>query len=365
MAEVVASTPPADATVTDGEDVLLAPLTTLRLGGPARRLVVARTEQQLVETVAGCDRSGEPVLVLGGGSNVVVADEGFDGTVVQVATRGVRVADLSDCAGATVEVAAGEPWDALVEHTVGQGWVGLEALSGIPGLTGASPIQNVGAYGADVSQTIALVRTWDRRDAAHRTFPVASCGFGYRTSRFKAEPGRHLVLSVTFQLDLGTLSAPVRYAELARALGVEPGRRAPAAAVRSSVLALRARKGMVLDAADHDTWSAGSFFTNPVLDAGAAAALPADAPRYPQPDGRVKTSAAWLIEHSGFGRGYGEPPVTLSTKHTLALTNRGGASTADLLALAARVRAGVHAEHGVLLEPEPNLVGCALEPLDG
>nr|WP_156609031.1 UDP-N-acetylmuramate dehydrogenase [Auraticoccus cholistanensis] len=343
----------------------MAPLTTLRLGGPARRLLVARTEAELVEHVSGCDRAGEPVLVLGGGSNVVVADEGFDGTVVQVATRGIRVEDLSDCAGATVAVAAGEPWDELVAATVARGWVGLEALSGIPGLTGASPIQNVGAYGADVSQTIAQVRTWDRQAQAVRTLPAADCGFGYRTSRFKAEPGRFLVLSVTFQLELGTLSAPVRYGELARALGVEPGERAAAEDVRRAVLALRARKGMVLDPADHDTWSAGSFFTNPVLDPAAAAALPADAPRFPQPDGAVKTSAAWLIERSGFPRGYGRPPATLSGKHTLALTNRGGATTAQLLALASEVREGVHARFGVVLEPEPNLVGCRLQPLTG
>lgn len=355
MAESLPSPPQS------GSDVPLAPLTTLRLGGPARRLVVVEQEDELVEAVAGADRLGEPVLVLGGGSNVVIGDEGFDGTVVLVSTRGVE-ADVSDCAGATVRVAAGEPWDELVARSVAAEWVGLETLSGIPGLTGASPIQNVGAYGADVSQTIATVRTWDRHEGRIRTFASADCGFGYRTSRFKAEPGRYLVLAVTFQLTLGSLGAPVRYDELARTLGVPVGQRAPAADVRAAVLALRAGKGMVLQEADHDTWSAGSFFTNPVLSADQAATLPPAAPRFPQPDGRVKTSAAWLIEQAGFGRGWGTPPATLSTKHTLALTNRGGARTSDLLALAGAVRAGVHQTHGVLLEPEPNLVGCSLTP---
>ncbi|RCK69705.1 UDP-N-acetylmuramate dehydrogenase [Desertihabitans brevis] len=341
---------------------LIAAWTTLRLGGPARRSVVASTAEELVELVADCDARGEPVLVLGGGSNVVVADEGFDGTVVRVASRGVDV-DASDCAGATLVVAAGEPWDALVARTVTEEMVGLEALSGIPGLTGACPIQNVGAYGADVSQSIATVRTYDRVERRMRTFPGADCGFGYRTSRFKAEPGRYLVLEVTFHLRLGTLGAPVRYAELARRLGVDLGERAPAADVREAVLALRAGKGMVLDADDHDTWSAGSFFTNPVLEAEVAERLPDGAPRFAQPDGRVKTSAAWLIDSAGFGRGWGTPPATLSTKHALALTNRGGATTAQLLELAARVRAGVHETYGVVLEPEPVLVGCVLPPV--
>lgn len=366
MAEVTASTPAeARGEAVPGSPVPLSTLTTLHLGGPARHLVVAGTAEELVQAVADCDRRGEPVLVLGGGSNLVVSDEGFDGTVVRVASRGTTLEDLSDCAGATLTVAAGEPWDALVATTVQRGWVGLEALSGIPGLTGASPIQNVGAYGADVSQTIAAVRTWDRRERAYRTLPAASCDFGYRSSRFKSEPGRHLVVSVTFQLELGTLGAPVRYAELARALGVEPGTRAPADEVREAVLALRAGKGMVLQESDHDTWSAGSFFTNPVLDADRAAALPEDAPRYPQPDGRVKTSAAWLIERAGFARGYGEPPATVSTKHTLALTNRGGATTTQLLSLASTIRDGVQRRYGVVLEPEPQLVGCALAPAAG
>jgi len=333
--------------------------TTLRLGGPAARWVTATTEAELVEAVSAADAAGEPVLVLGGGSNVVVADEGFAGVVVEVATTGV-VPDVEDgvsCGGALVTVAAGENWDALVVTAVDRGWVGIEALSGIPGAVGATPIQNVGAYGQEVSQTIASVRVWDRASKGIRTFANADCGFGYRHSRFKGDPGRHVVLDVTFQLAQGTLGTPVGYAELARALGVEIGERAPLADVRATVLGLRARKGMVLDPCDHDTWSAGSFFTNPVTD---PAALPEGAPAWEQPDGRVKTSAAWLIEHAGYSLGYGAGPARLSSKHTLALTNRGGATTADLLALAREIRDGVEAAYGIRLVNEPVLVGCEL-----
>lgn len=337
----------------------LAALTTLRVGGPARRIVVADTEATLVETVREADAAGEPVLVLGGGSNVLVADEGFPGTVVEVATRGIT-ADVSDCSGATVTVAAGEDWDTLVAAAVEQEWSGLEALSGIPGLVGATPIQNVGAYGSDVAQTIARVRTLDRSTGRQATFSVSDCGFGYRTSRFKAERDRYLVLEVTFQLVLGSLSAPIRYAELAATLGVPVGARVPAVDVRRAVLQLRAGKGMVLNDDDPDTWSAGSFFTNPLLDPDAADRLPADAPRYPGPGGTVKTSAAWLIQHAGFGKGYGNSRAALSSKHTLALTNRGDASAADLLALAREIRAGVDRRFGITLVEEPVLVECTL-----
>lgn len=341
----------------------LAEVTTLRVGGPARTLITADTEAELIDAVRAADEAGEPVLVLGGGSNVLIGDEGFSGTVVRVATRGVD-ADVSSCSGATVRVPAGEDWDGFVARAVDQEWSGIEALSGIPGLVGATPIQNVGAYGSEVSQTIASVRTWDRAARRQVTFPVADCGFGYRWSRFKAEPDRYLVLEVTFQFTLGSLSAPVRYAELARTLGVEVGARVPANEVRAAVLRLRAGKGMVLDADDHDTWSAGSFFTNPILTAAEAAGLPAEAPRYGQPDGRVKTSAAWLIEHAGFRKGFGADVgtgrATLSTKHTLAVTNRGGASAADVLDLAREVRSGVAQRFGITLVPEPVLVGCSL-----
>lgn len=351
----------ASPAATGAVSPLLADHTTLRVGGAASRVVRATTTDELVGTVAKADAAGEPVLIVGGGSNLLVGDDGFDGVVVLVATRDL-VADVSSCAGAMLTAAAGEPWDTVVAHSVASGWVGLEALSGIPGLTGSTPIQNVGAYGADVSQTIASVRTWDRHERAFRTFASADCGFGYRSSRFKAAPGRYVVVSVTFQLQLGDLSAPVRYADLAAELGVGLGERVDTTRLREAVLAVRRRKGMVLDPADHDTWSAGSFFTNPVLAPAAAAALPEGAPRHPQPDGTVKSSAAWLIEHAGFGRGFalgdGPPRASLSTRHTLALTNRGGATAADLVHLARAVRDGVERAYGVTLVPEPVLVGC-------
>ena len=336
----------------------LANHTTFRLGGPARRFVEATTEQQLIDTVADCDSRGEPVLVLGGGSNVLIADEGFDGTVVKVATRGVR-AEVGDCSGAQLEVAAGEVWDDLVARAVAAQWSGMETLSGIPGSVGAVPIQNVGAYGAEVATLIQRVRTWDRAEGAIRTFAAAECGFGYRDSRFKREKGRHLVLRVDFQLPLGELGQPVRYPELARALGVAVGQRAPASRVRETVLAIRRRKGMVLDANDHDTWSAGSFFTNPILTPGQAASLPAEAPRFPAGEG-VKTSAAWLIQHAGYPAGHGSGPARLSTRHVLALTNRGCATTADVLALAREIRDGVRERFGITLVPEVNLVGVSI-----
>ena len=338
----------------------LADHTTLHLGGPATTFVTATTDDELVAAVSAADDSGEPLLVLAGGSNLVVADDGFAGTVVKVATRGVAPdtdGDDATCGGVLVTVAAGEGWDDLVARAVASGWVGVEALSGIPGSVGATPIQNVGAYGQEVAQTVASVRVWDRELRGIRTFANADCGFGYRHSRFKADPGRHVVLSVTFQFRQGSLGAPVEYAELARTLGVSPGQRAPLEEVRSAVLGLRAGTGMVLDEADHDTWSAGSFFTNPVV---AADAVPDGAPAWPQGNGSVKSSAAWLIEHAGFAKGYGNAAVSLSTKHTLALTNRGHARTHDLLELAREVRDGVEQRFGIRLVNEPVLVGCEL-----
>ena len=339
----------------------LADHTTLRLGGPSRAWVRASDEAGLLDAVRDADASAphEPLLVLGGGSNLVVADAGFDGTVLEVATRGIEV-EGDTCGGAFVTVQAGEVWDVLVDRAVAEGWVGIEAMTGIPGKVGATPIQNVGAYGQEVADTIARVRVWDRHEGRVRTMFPGDCGFGYRTSRFKEEPGRFVVLTVTFQLRFGDLGAPVRYAELARTLGVEVGERAPSADVVAAVRGLRASKGMLLDAADHDTWSAGSFFTNPVL---APEAVPEGAPAFEQPDGRVKTSAAWLIDHAGFGKGHGldrGTGVSLSTKHPLALTNRGDGTTEALLALAREVRDGVHQRFGVTLENEPVLVACTL-----
>jgi UDP-N-acetylmuramate dehydrogenase len=345
--------------VPEGARTTLADLTTLRVGGPARRLVQADTESALVAAVREADSTGAPLLLVAGGSNLVVADGGFDGTVVRVRTRGVAV-DSDPCSGATVTVAAGEQWDPFVAFAVERGLVGVEALSGIPGSVGATPIQNVGAYGQEVADSIASVRCWDRVDGTVRTFAAVDCGFGYRSSRFKEDPQRYVVLSVTFQFRLGDLAAPIRYAELARTLGVEVGSRVPMSEVRETVLALRRRKGMVLDPADHDTWSAGSFFTNPFLDAGTVDRLPDDAPRWAQPDGTTKTSAAWLIEHAGFAKGYGNDRAALSGKHTLALTNRGAARADDLLALAAEVQRGVYDRFGIWLVNEPVLVGCDL-----
>jgi len=329
--------------------VPLAPLTTLRLGGAAERLVEARSEAELVAAVRE-----RPALILAGGSNVVIADAGVPGTVVHVATRGIARDD------GLVVVQAGEPWDAFVARCVGAGLQGVECLSGIPGSSGATPIQNVGAYGQDVSETIAWVRVHDRARDATLTLTAAECGFEYRRSIFKHDD-RRVVLAVAFRLREQPLSGPLRYAELARALGVPVGGAAPLADVRAAVLALRARKGMVVDAGDPDSVSAGSFFTNPILGAEAFAALCELAgerpPAFPEPDGRIKTSAAWLIERSGFARGHIEGRVGISAKHALALVNRGGATTAELMALASRIAAAVRERFAVELAPEPVLVG--------
>jgi UDP-N-acetylmuramate dehydrogenase len=327
--------------------VELAPLTTLRLGGPARRLVEARTEAELVAAVQAAE---PPVLVLAGGSNVVIADAGVPGTVVRVLTRGVR----RD--GDRLTVAAGEPWDDLVAACVADGLQGFECLSGIPGSVGATPIQNVGAYGQEVAETVEAVRVLDRATGGVEDMPASACGFRYRSSVFKYRD-RRVVLSVTFRLLRAETSGPLRYAELARALGVPVGGTAPLAEVREAVLALRRRKGMVIDPADPDTVSAGSFFTNPILEPEELRRLPGPPPAWPEPDGRIKTSAAWLIERAGFRRGHGNGRVGISTKHTLALVNRGGGTTAELMALAREIAAGVHERFGVTLHPEPVLVG--------
>lgn len=338
-----------------GDGVPLAGLTTLRVGGPAAHLVVARTTDELVSTVRDCDHRGKPCLVLGGGSNILIGDQGFDGTVVRVATSGMT-AEVSGCGGALATIASGVVWDDFVQHCIAAQWRGPEALSGIPGLVGSTPIQNVGAYGVEVSEFAARVRTWDRVKDEQHTFVASECGFAYRTSRFKAEPDRYVVLDVTMQFLLGNLSLPIRYAELARRLGVEPKGRALASTVRRTVLEIRGSKGMVLDPSDHDTWSAGSFFTNPIITGDR---VPDGAPAFPQPDGRVKTSAAWLIDHAGFGRGFriGESRAALSTKHVLALTNRGGASAAQIADLARTVIDGVQRAYGIALVPEPRYVG--------
>ncbi len=340
----------------------LSDLTTLRLGGPAARYLQATSEQALIDAVTEADRAGEPLLVVAGGSNLVVADEGFPGSVVRIATRGVARA------GAALEVAAGEPWDPLVADCAAGGLAGVECLAGIPGSVGATPIQNVGAYGQEVAETIHAGRVLDRAEATVRSLGPADCGFTYRSSAFKREPGRWVVLAVSFALEASQRSAPIRYPELARGLGIEVGARAALGDVREAVLALRRGKGMVLDPEDPDTVSAGSFFTNPVLDADAFTALRARAaarlgadtspPAWPDADGHVKTSAAWLIERAGFHRGHGNPEgIAISSKHTLALTNRGAGTTAELVALAREIAGGVQDAFGVPLVPEPVLVG--------
>ncbi len=340
------------------ERVPLAPLTTLRLGGPAARLVTAYSEAEVVDAVLASARV--PLLVLGGGSNLVIGDEGFDGTVVRVVSRGLAATRDGDDVLLTAQ--AGEDWDGVVAHAVDEGLAGLEAMSGIPGLVGATPIQNVGAYGADTSGVVERVRVLDRTSRRVVELSARQCAFGYRQSRFKADLDRWVVQAVTYRLTRSPVG-PVRYAELARALGVPPDGQAPLAQVREAVLALRRRKGMVLDERDPDSRSAGSFFTNPVVDDAELAALTArvgEVPGHHDAAGRTKLSAAWLIERAGFAKGHGDGPVGLSGKHVLALVHRGGGTTEQLLAVAREVRDGVRAQLGVDLEPEPVLVGATL-----
>ena len=338
--------------------VLLADLTTLRLGGPAGQVLTPATEDELVAAVVDLDRAGSAVLVVGGGSNLVVGDEGFPGTVVRVATRGLTWAD--DGEHVVVTAAAGEPWDRLVAASVQRGLAGIEALSGIPGLTGATPIQNVGAYGQEVADVVTAVRVLDRSRRQVRTLTPADCGFGYRSSALRGTD-RYLVLAVSMRLRRSPQGGPVRYGELAAALGVQVGASAATSQVRRAVLALRAGKGMLLDASDPDSVSAGSFFTNPLLTPEQAATLPEQAPRYADASGAVKTSAAWLIEQAGFSRGHRRGRARISGKHPLALTNTGGATTAEVLELARAIRDGVQDLFGVELTVEPVLVGCSLD----
>ncbi|MXM62328.1 UDP-N-acetylmuramate dehydrogenase [Streptomyces sp. HUCO-GS316] len=346
-------------------DAPLAPLTTFRLGGPATRLVTATTDAEVIAAVREADDSGTPLLLIGGGSNLVIGDKGFAGTALLIATKGFALD------GTRLELAAGEVWTDAVARTVEAGLAGVECLAGIPGSAGATPIQNVGAYGQEVSTTITDVVAYDRVTRETVTIPNAECAFSYRHSRFKADPERFVVLRVRFELeDAGGLSGPLRYAETARALGVEPGDRVPVDKARETVLKLRSGKGMVLDPEDHDTWSAGSFFTNPILTEEEFAAFHArvrerlgegvEPPAYPAGQGHTKTSAAWLIDKAGFTKGYGSGPARISGKHTLALTNRGGATTEDLLALAREVVAGVREAFGITLVNEPVTVGVSL-----
>jgi UDP-N-acetylmuramate dehydrogenase len=347
------------------EQVPLAPLTTLRVGGTARFFAEARDEDAVRAALAWAEGRGLPVHVLGGGSNLVVADAGVEGLVVRVACRGVAVRELPGAVEVTA--AAGEPWDALVRRTVERGWAGLECLSGIPGLVGATPIQNVGAYGQEVSDTVTAVRVLDRETREIATLAPEACGFGYRDSRFRSrEAGRHVVLAVTFRLTPGGAPA-VRYAELARHLETR-GIGAPSLAeVRESVLAIRRVKSMVLDEGDENRRSCGSFFLNPLVSAEEAARVALVAggsamPRWADSGGRVKLSAAWLIEQAGFRRGEPAGPVGLSTRHALAIVAREGATARDVVAFGGVVRAGVEARFGVRLRPEPVFWGFGAAP---
>lgn len=335
----------------------MAPLTTLRVGPTARRVITCVTTEQVVATLGALDRSGIQPLVLGGGSNVVLSDQLTDVTVVRLANSAVHVD------GALLRAEAGANWDDVVALAVRGKVGGLECLSGIPGSTGATPVQNVGAYGVEVADWLTRVRLLDRASGDVRWVRAAELGFAYRHSILKNSSAA-TVLEVEFTLAADGLSAPIRYGELSAALGIPVGERTDPGHVRETVLALRAAKGMVLDDADHDTWSVGSFFTNPVVDDEHFARLQASfggpVPHYPAPGG-VKLAAGWLVERAGFAKGFPDGgPCRLSTKHALALTNRGSATTADVLALARTVRDGVRAAFGVSLVPEPVLVGCAL-----
>ncbi|HEX7104793.1 MAG TPA: UDP-N-acetylmuramate dehydrogenase [Acidothermaceae bacterium] len=348
---------PATPTVGDARAVRLADHTTVRVGGPAASFALCDTEQELIASVRAADERDEPVLVLGGGSNVVVSDDGFPGAVARVAHTGISLRRDGD--RVVMRVAAGERWDDVVVAALAEGLAGIECLSGIPGLAGATPIQNVGAYGAEISDVVSGVRAFDRLERATVLLDPSSCRFGYRTSALKGN-ARYLVLGVEISLARSKQSAPVRYAELAAALDVQLNSRAAAGDVRRAVLGLRGRKGMLVDPDDPDSVSVGSFFTNPVLP---ASAVPAGAPSWPiasGPDGVVKVPAAWLIEQAGFHRGFGEGHVGLSSKHTLAIVNRGGATSSELVAFARAIRDGVQAKFGIRLEPEPVLVGLTL-----
>lgn len=337
----------------------LSNFTTLKVGGPAQKIVHAHTEDELVEFVKAADKAGEQVLILGGGSNLLISDAGFAGTVIRVESKG-NALDYDACSGGMIEVSAGEDWDKFVALTIEKGFADLESLSGIPGTIGGAPIQNIGAYGHEVSETIARVKAYDRTKGEITTFTNEQCRFSYRNSVFKAEAGRYVILNVTFQLRKGEQSLPITYAELAKFLSINIGDRAPVVEVRKAVLQLRSRKGMLIDSSDMNSNSAGSFFVNPILNKEIADKLPADAPRWPQTDGRVKTSAAWLMEHAGVSKGEKLAGAQISNKHVLALTNSGDATAGDIVELAKMARAKVFEKFGVKLEAEVQLVGLDL-----
>lgn len=349
--------------MTPRQRVPLAPFCTLGVGGPAEFFVEAADEAAVLAAVTWASSRHCPVRFLGGGSNLVVADAGVDGLVVRMTLRGVTTRPVDR--DIEVTAAAGEPWDDLVRQSVEQGWAGLECLSGIPGLVGATPIQNVGAYGQEVSERIHTVRALDTRTREVVALEGRDCGFAYRDSRFKSrEPGRFAILAVTYRLVPGGAPA-VRYAELERHLTARGIVTPSLADVRASVLAVRRAKSMVLDAADPNRRSCGSFFTNPIVTdehATKVAAVAGDPamPRWRQADGRVKLGAAWLIERAGFTRGQQEGRVGLSTRHALAVVAHDHANARDVVAFARRIQDTVEARFGVRLEPEPVFWGASL-----
>lgn len=332
--------------------------TTLRVGGPVARWIVARTEAACIEAIVECDDIGSPALIVGGGSNIVCSDDDFDGTVVQIAHTGVSFTDRGG--HLRVIAAAGEPWDAFVVRTLAAGSGALAPLSGIPGLVGATPIQNVGAYGAEVSQFVTSIRVWDRLMRSVRELTDEECEFGYRTSALKSTPERFIVLEVVYDLPMDECVV-IEYAQLGEALDVSIGQEVIGERVREAVLELRRSKGMVLDEADHNTWSVGSFFVNPIVGHEKAASLPGECPRFAAQAG-VKISAAWLIDNSGIHCGFSLPDsqARISSKHTLAICNEGAATSDDVLELARYIRDRVRDSYGIELEPEPRLIGCAL-----
>ena len=335
----------------------LSQYTSLRVGGPATKIVQVSTEAQII---AAIEEAGDtPILIMGGGTNVLIADKGFEGTVIRISNNSVQ-SEVDACSGATLTIGAGEDWDVFVQTTIDRGFAGLETLSGIPGTVGAAPIQNIGAYGHEVSEFITRVRTYDRQEKALKTFTNSECQFSYRNSLFKSHPGRYVVLDVQFQIRRGEFSDPITYLELAKKLGVQPGDKASVGETRKAVLELRASKGMLLSPEDHDSWSAGSFFTNPIISQQAADALPNAAPKWPLNDGRVKVSAAWLIENAGMHKGDEVGGARISTKHVLALTNSGDATAADIVELAKRARNQVKEMFGIILEAEVNLIGIEI-----
>lgn len=334
----------------------LSNFTTLGVGGPAAKIIHAKTEAELISAVKSADEAKTPLLILGGGSNVLISDSGFAGTVIRVETTGNSF-EIDACSGGTLTVSSGSDWDEFVAFTIEKGLANLESLSGIPGTVGGAPIQNIGAYGHEASEVIARVRTYDRTAQEIKTFTASECNFGYRSSLFKVELGRYVILDVTFQLRIGEASLPIGYAELANELGVEIGSRVAITKVRNAVLKLRSAKGMLIN---EGISSAGSFFMNPILDKSAAEKLPSDAPRWPMPDGKIKTSAAWLMEHAGVSKGDQLAGAQISPKHVLALSNAGDATAKDLIELGRSAQEKVRAKFGIVLQSEVQLVGLSL-----